>query len=106
MRAMEPFRFSRIAQLNLAELEPLLRESREQGFKFLDTLVRDYVSGANRFELPGEALFGIYDESGLLAVGGLNLDPFLHDLHVGRVRHVYVAGAYRRQGLGRMLMQS
>jgi GNAT superfamily N-acetyltransferase len=94
-----------IEQLDLTELQPLLVESRTQGFKFLDTLVDEYASGVNRFALPGEGLFGLYNATELLAIGGLNLDPFLHDPLVGRVRHLYVVADWRRQGLGRALME-
>jgi GNAT superfamily N-acetyltransferase len=59
----------------------------------------------DELKLPGEALFGMYEAGRLLAIGGLNRDPFLHDPQVGRVRHVYVLSAYRRQGMGRLLMQ-
>src|SRR5205085_1114748 len=40
----------------------------------------------------------------LIAVGGLNIDPFTAENRCGRVRHVYVLEAYRRRGVGRRLV--
>jgi GNAT superfamily N-acetyltransferase len=86
-------------------LEPLIQESLAQGFDFVNRLVTEYASGANRFDQPGEALFGVYDGQRLIAVGGLNRDPYLQDGQTGRVRHVYVLSTWRRQGARRRLVQ-
>jgi len=91
--------------LPLDHLEPLVQESLAQGFDFVHRLVTEYASGANRFDQPGEALFGVYVDQGLIAVGGLNHDLYLHDGQTGRVRHVYVLSAWRRQGAGHCLVQ-
>lgn len=93
-----------LTHLPLADLETLLEESRSQGFEFLDRLVTQYQNGANRFNQPGEVLLGVYDSDELVAVGGLNVDPYLADKHTGRVRHVYVLSSWRRQGVGTLLM--
>ena len=96
----------RLDDLPMAELEALLVESRTEGYNFVDRLVDEYADGSNRFDRPGEALFGVYAEGQLVAVGGLNQDPYLPDENAGRVRHVYVLPAFRRQGAGRLLMQA
>jgi GNAT superfamily N-acetyltransferase len=95
----------RLKELPLDDLAPLIQESREQGFDFVERLVADYASGANRFDQPGEALFAVYVDQRLIAVGGLNCDPYLKDGDTGRVRHVYVLSAWRRQGVGSRLIQ-
>ena len=82
---MDVVQFTR---LPLDHLEPLVQESLDQGFDFVERLVAEYASGANRFDQPGEALFGIYVDQRLIAVGGLNHDPYLEDGQTGRVRHV------------------
>jgi GNAT superfamily N-acetyltransferase len=94
----------RLKQLPLEDLQPLLQESREQGFDFLHWLVNDFAGGKNRFELPGEALFAIYDGLEMIAIGGLNRDPYRLEESVGRVRRVYVLTKWRRRGIGRKLM--
>lgn len=96
----------RLTTLTPTELAPLQAEAREQGFRFLDTLADEFFSGANRFDKPGEALFGVYKGAQLVAVGGLNRDPFVTDKVVGRVRRVYVTAASRRSGVGRMLLEA
>lgn len=94
----------RLDTLLPADLQPLLEESRAEGHKFVDRLVDDFADGSNRFDQPGEALFGVYADGRLIAVGGLNRDPYLPDENAGRVRHVYVLPACRRRGTGRVLM--
>jgi GNAT superfamily N-acetyltransferase len=94
-----------LEQLSLDELEPLMVESRERGFDFVERLAAEYADGSNRFDRPGEALFGVYSGHSLIAVGGLNRDPYLRDGETGRVRHVYVLSAWRRQGAGTLLIR-
>ena len=86
------------------DLHPLLENSRVQGHKFVDTLVNQHLAGTNRFDKHGEALFGAFRHGRLVAVGGVNQDPYLRTRDVGRVRHVYVLSDVRRQGIGKCLM--
>ncbi|MGA5691643.1 GNAT family N-acetyltransferase [Cytobacillus pseudoceanisediminis] len=72
---------------------------------FLERLVNDYENGTNNFNKPGESLYGLYNKEGvLIAIGGLNIDPFSNDEKVGRLRRFYVSKDYRRNGLGRLLL--
>lgn len=103
---MKNIHVQRIQTLPVEDVTRLVRESEEQGFDFLDRLIDNYENGSNRFDQPGEGLFGVYDGETLIAIGGLNCDPFLFDPFVGRVRRVYVASAYRRQGVGKMLLEA
>lgn len=101
----EEIKIANLKQLPLEDLQPLLQESLEQGFKFLHLLVNDFASGKNRFNLPGEALFAIYAGAQMIAIGGLNRDPYRLEEGVGRVRRLYVLAEWRRRGIGRLLMQ-
>jgi GNAT superfamily N-acetyltransferase len=83
----------------------LLQDSESEGYGFIRRLVDDYASGANRFEAPGEALYGAY-YPGLVGICGLNCDPYLSDPDVGRVRHLYVLHVYRRAGIGRSFIET
>jgi GNAT superfamily N-acetyltransferase len=67
-------------------------------------LVDEWETGANRFDKPGEALFGAWLDGRLVGVCGLNVDPFADDEHTGRVRHLYVLPDFRRRGIGRRLV--
>ena len=95
----------KLDRLPLAELKPLVDESFSQGFEFVGRLVKEYFNGTNTFDQPGEALFGVYADRQLIAIGGLNRDPYLPGEATGRVRHVYVLTAWRGQGIGKMLVQ-
>jgi len=82
----------------------LRSEAITQGFGFMDRLVADWASGANTFSRPGECFLGAFVAECLIGVGGLNLDAYLPRTDVGRLRHVYVLNGWRRQGIGRLLV--
>lgn len=86
-------------------MDELQAEARAEGYNFIDTLVDDGASGANRFNGPGEAFFGCFDEGVLVAVGGPNVDPFAGDPQTGRIRRVYVRPQWRNSGVGAALMK-
>lgn len=79
-------------------------ESELEGFGFLGRLDRDWRSGDNRFDLPGEQLLGAFVENRLVAIGGLNRDPYVTDGETARLRHMYVSKDYRLTGVGRALV--
>jgi GNAT superfamily N-acetyltransferase len=85
-------------------VEILQSEAQVEGYEFIDTLVEDWASGTNRFDAPGEALCGCLDQGLLVAVGGLNCDPFAGRPDMGRIRRVYVRSAWRNRGVGRALV--
>ncbi|MGD9091855.1 MAG: GNAT family N-acetyltransferase [Anaerolineales bacterium] len=93
-----------LQELPLDDLQPLLVESRQQGFDFLDRLVQEYLGGSNCFSGANEALFSVYKRPDMVAIGGLSADPYLMEDDAGRIRHVYVLSAWRRQGVGKLLM--
>lgn len=88
-----------------AEISYLSLEARLSNHPFLDRLNADWRTGANRFDKPGECLLGLFDGGRLVAVGGLNRDPYdTSGRPVGRLRHVYVAQSHRRLGIGSQLV--
>lgn len=89
------------------ECAPLVHASEAEGHAFVRRLVDEDVSGANRFDRPGEALFGAFHGAALVGVCGLNHDPYRGDTpRAGRLRHLYVLPAYRRRGVGRRLVRA
>jgi GNAT superfamily N-acetyltransferase len=108
--------FSKI-ELPITGMSDLAVEARSQGYRFLERLEREWSTGANRFSGPGEALYAAFARSTqntpghaqdapgqLIAVAGLNRDPFLDDPGICRLRRVYVRAAWRNQGVGRALI--
>ena len=77
--------------------------ARAEGYRFVDRLVCDWRSGANRFDGPGETFLGAFDGDRLVAFGGVNRDPYMRG-DIGRLRHVYVLPEWRRSGVGRRLV--
>jgi GNAT superfamily N-acetyltransferase len=85
-------------------MEYLQSEAQAEGYDFIQTLTEEWARAQNRFDAPGEILCGHLDRGLLVAVGGLNCDPFARRLDVGRIRRVYVRPAWRDKGIGRALV--
>lgn len=103
---MERYLIKQIHNLLAINLDHLVRQSKEEGFRFVERLVNDYKNGSNTFDQWGEALFGVFNEEGdLIAIGGLNSDPFSNEHSIGRLRRFYVSKEYRRSGLGSLLVK-
>lgn len=87
-------------------IEQLRAEARQEGFLFVERLWDEWRSSANRFSAPGEVLCGCMDQTELVAIGGLNRDPFADHAGVGRIRRVYVRPAWRKRGIGDALVRT
>lgn len=95
----------RVTELSSDGLAVLLTESEASGYRFVRRLIDEWEGGANRFSRPGEALFTAQSDRQIVGVCGLNIDPYLGDPRVGRIRNVYVLAARRRRGIGRRLVE-
>jgi GNAT superfamily N-acetyltransferase len=84
--------------------EELAADALADGQRLLEVLREDWLSGALRFDAPGEALFVARAGGALLGVGGVTRDPYLDSEAAGRVRRLYVRRAARRHGAGRALV--
>lgn len=84
----------------------LLDESLAQGQLMLQRLRDNWESGANRFDQNGETLIAGFINGELAGVCGRNIDPYSADAAQGRVRHLYVAQRFRRNGVGSALVRS
>src|ERR1700761_1374929 len=93
-------------ELPVPGIEILHAEACAEGHDFIQTLVEEWASGKNRFDGPGEALCGHFEDGVLVAVGGLNVDPFAGCPDTGRIRKVYVRAGWRNRGVGRMLVSA
>ncbi|QQE81310.1 GNAT family N-acetyltransferase [Alicyclobacillus sp. SO9] len=97
---------TRTYQLNLNDVYPLVLASETEGFRFVRRLYEDYGSGDNRFDSDGAALFTVQTGARMVAVGGLNQDPYVRAGRVGRVRRLYVHPDFRKMGFGRLLVEA
>jgi GNAT superfamily N-acetyltransferase len=98
------FQVQKILELPIEALDEMLAESKEINFRAIDRLINDWLTETNRFDRPGEALFGAWQGDRLVGICGLNDDPYANSTHVGRVRRLYVMQDSRRQGVGRVLV--
>jgi GNAT superfamily N-acetyltransferase len=95
----------RVRELSVTSFTTLVAESERSGLRLVRRLIAEWVSGANRFDQPGEALYAARVNGEIVGACGLNVDPYTVEGRVGRVRHLYVREAYRRHGIGRRLVE-
>lgn len=82
---------------NIQLIESLFDESVAEGYTFVKRTLDEWNSGQNRFSRSGEQLWGLFSEGQLTGIGGLNQDTYVDDEMTGRVRHLYIRQASRRQ---------
>jgi len=104
---MKEYEVKKIDNLFNLDLNILIKQSKEEGFRIGERLVDDYKNGTNTFNNFGEALFCVFNNNGeIVAFGGLNRDPFSNKPYIGRVRRFYVNEEYRRKGIGSLLLKN
>lgn len=85
------------------DAQPLSDEAWSDGYAYVERMIQDWKSGANRFDGPGERLVGAFDEDKLIGFCGLNRDPYTSE-NAGRIRHLYVSLDHRHRGIARALV--
>ncbi len=96
----------RVTSLSMEELDPLVVESEQEGYRFLRGLADEWGAGLCRLDRPGEGLFVARSGRVFVGVGGLSADPYVSDSSIGRLRRLYVLRAYRGRGIGTRLVQA
>ena len=56
-------------------LSELLAQSQAEGFDHVRRLIDHWADASNRFDRPGESLFGAFVNDSIAGVGCLNRDP-------------------------------
>lgn len=90
--------------LKIKDIEPLIKTSEQEGFRFLSRLKEDWIKGINLFNKRNEQLYQVRIEGQIVAIGGINNNPYEEKGKTGRIRHVYILPEYRRKGIGRTLI--
>ena len=85
------------------DIEVLRVEAAADGIRNMGILVADWMSGAERYDKPGEALFGAFDGAWLVGIGCVKIEPAVPAM---RMRRLYVLRKARRHGVGRMLAEA
>lgn len=87
-------------------LYKLAADAEADGWRMVSRLMAEWEQRINRFDGPGECIHSVIEADGsVIAVGGLNRDPFAGDPVIGRIRRLYVATTHRRRGVGSALME-
>src|SRR6266550_272258 len=97
--------FQRIHRLPIDALAPLVAASIDEGFHFVERLLREWEEAKERFNRPGALLLAVYKGEAIVAIGGLTADPYSGEPALGRLRHIYVRPDARGRGIGRRLVQ-
>ncbi|MCO4784019.1 MAG: GNAT family N-acetyltransferase [Candidatus Cloacimonetes bacterium] len=94
-----------VKDLKIEELNHLVQEASSEQHSFMLRMKAEYIGNKNRFNQEGEAIFLALKDEKIIGFVGLNIDPYLEDKNVGRVRHLYVQTDYRRQKVAQALLQ-
>ena len=95
-----------LATGDLPALRVLAAESEREGFRFLVRFLERLAQGSETLDAPAVTYLGCFDDGNLVGIGGITPDPYESNVHVGRVRHVYISQLQRRRGHGRRLVRA
>lgn len=84
-----------------ADLDALRADAAAEGYRFLERLLAEWLSGEQSFSGDGEALLTVYSGNDLLGIGGMTREPVIDGAL--RMRRFYVRPSARRRGAGRLL---
>jgi GNAT superfamily N-acetyltransferase len=84
--------------------DALAEEARAEGHRMIDRLAADWAERRILFDGPGERLLAVFAGDVLAAIGGLTRDPVVPAAL--RMRRFYVRPAFRRHGIGRILVNA
>lgn len=98
------YEIKRINSTRIDFLKNLVIDSKNEGLNFVANTVYEWNSGDNNFSKNGEAFYGVFDNDECVGIGGINIDPYDSNSKLGRIRHLYVAVNYRKQGIGRLIL--
>ncbi len=93
-----------VIEMPFQGFDRLKQESQQEGFRFPQRLEDEWMSGINQFSKPGEGLYKAVVGNEVIAIGGINVDPYANGKATGRLRRFYVTKKWRGRGVGRKLL--
>jgi GNAT superfamily N-acetyltransferase len=99
------FQLKKLDSSHISLIQNLADEASSEGFRFVQRTIDEWKNGVNRFSKRGEILIGIFLADKYIGIGGLNVDPYINDPDIGRIRHVYISQAHRRKGVATFLLK-
>ena len=94
----------KITDDSVHQLEKLAEDALQDGYKIVRRTIDQWKSGENQFKSYQEVLYGVKVAEEIVAIGGINIDPYLMDEDIGRLRHFYVHRVYRNKGIATTLL--
>lgn len=99
------FTVARFSDQTLPPIGSLASSAAAEGLDFVARTLDDWLTSANAFDGPSEVFYLAWSNHSVVGMCGLNEDPFLEPgSRIGRLRHLYVAPATRRRGVGSALV--
>jgi GNAT superfamily N-acetyltransferase len=96
----------KISDLKEVDVTKLIQESEKEGYRFVSRLASEYEDGTNRFSEQGEALYGVWEDHELVAIGGLNRNITGPGEQSARLHRFYTLPEHRRKGIGSELCKA
>ncbi|MEI4771562.1 GNAT family N-acetyltransferase [Psychrobacillus sp. FJAT-51614] len=90
----------RISDLNEVDVTKLIQESEKEGYRFVSRLASKYEDGTRRFNEQGEALYGVWEDEEIVAIGGLRQSIKTSEEQSARLLRFYTLPEHRRKGIG------
>jgi GNAT superfamily N-acetyltransferase len=75
-----------------------------EGHAFLRAVAANWEDPSGPYRDPGAVLMVAFAAQAAVGLAGVVVDPYLAEARTGRLKHVYVAPAWRRQGVADALV--
>ncbi|MBD3340546.1 MAG: GNAT family N-acetyltransferase [Candidatus Lokiarchaeota archaeon] len=86
-------------------IEELIHESENEGYRFLSKMFSQWNSRENQFQKENEKAIIFRENNKVIAIGGINEEPYLKRKDFGRLRGVYVLPSFRRKHVGKEIVK-
>ena len=102
---MAEYQIERHVGSSVPDIEGLREAAHNEQIEFVERCHVDWTSSENQFDARGEGFWLAVTSLGqVVGMVGLNIDPYLNDPSIGRLRHLYVHPDHREGGVGTELV--